>query len=205
MALVSDSVEQVEADSPEARVELSRFSVGDYSAGRSFPVRALWFLVNAWVLQNAANPSSTLKVLALRAFGAKIGRRVYLKPGINVKNPWLLEIGDDCWIGEGVWFDNLEPISLGANVCISQGAYLCTGNHDWSDPAMSYKLGAIRVEDGAWICARATLLSGVSIGRNAIVSAGAVLARDAEDGWIYAGNPAQKTKKRKLRVGSSRR
>ena len=198
MAPVPDSIE---ADSPEARVELARFSVGDYSSGRSFPIRALWFLVNAWVLQNPANPSSAIKRIVLRAFGAKIGRRVYLKPGISVKNPWMLEIGDDCWIGEGVWFDNLLPISVGANVCISQSAYLCTGNHDWSDPAMKYKLGAIRVEDGAWICTRAMVMSGATVGRNAIVGAGAVLARDAEDGWIYTGNPAQKTKKRKLRVG----
>ncbi|BCM91802.1 maltose O-acetyltransferase [Abditibacteriota bacterium] len=189
----------VEADSPEAKVELARFSVGDYSVGRPFWVRALWFLVNARVLQNPANPSSALKTLALRAFGAKIGRRVYLKPGINVKNPWLLEIGDDCWIGEGVWLDNLEPIRIGANVCISQSAYLCTGNHDWTDPAMSYKLGAIRIEDGAWICTRAMVMSGVTVGRNAIVGAGAVLASDAESGWIYAGNPAQQIKKRKMR------
>ncbi len=195
--------ELVEADAPEARVELSRFSTGDYHAGRGFAVRALWFLVNAWVLQNPANPSSALKRLALRAFGAKVGRNVYLKPGINVKNPWLLEIGDDCWIGEGVWLDNLLPISIAANVCISQGAYLCTGNHDWSDPAMGYKLGPIRVGEGAWICARATVMSGVSVGRNAVIGAGAVVARDAEDGWIYAGNPAQKTKKRKIRVARS--
>ena len=204
MMLAPDSVEElIEADAPEARVELARFSTGDYSAGRSFPVRALWFLVNAYVLQNPANPSSAIKRMVLRAFGARIGRNVYLKPGINVKNPWLLEIGDDCWIGEGVWLDNLEPISIGANVCISQGAYLCTGNHDWTDPAMGYKLGAIRVEDGAWICTRATIMSGVTIGRNAVVGAGAVLSRDAEDGWIYAGNPAQKIKKRKMRVRKS--
>ena len=189
----------IEADSPEAKVELAGFSTGDYSVGRPFWVRALWFLVNARVLQNPANPSSALKKIVLRAFGAKIGKGVYLKPGINVKNPWLLEIGDDCWIGEGVWFDNLEPITIGSNVCISQAAYLCTGNHDWTDPTMSYLLGAVRVEEGAWICTRAMVMSGVSVGRNAIVGAGAVLSRDAEAGWIYMGNPAQQLKKRKLR------
>lgn len=201
MALAPEKTSAVvEADSPQAKVELARFSTGDYNPGRPFWVRALWFLVNARVLQNPANPSSAIKKAVLRAFGAKIGKGVFLKPGINIKNPWLLEIGDDCWIGEGVWLDNLEPITIGANVCISQGAYLCTGNHDWSDPAMAYTSGAIHVEDGAWICARATVMSGITVGRNAIVGAGALLARDAEAGWIYTGNPAQQLKKRKMRT-----
>ena len=179
-------------------VRLADFSVGDYHPGKPFWFRALWFFVNGAILQCKFNPFGSLQGRLLKLFGAKIGQGVVFKPNLNVKNPWLLEIGDDCWIGEGVWIDNLVLVKIGANVCLSQDAYLCTGNHDWSDPAMGYKLGEIQVEDGAWIGARATVLPGLRVGKNAIVTAGAVLARNAEPDMIYVGNPAIATKRRKL-------
>lgn len=187
------------ADTPN-RVDLSTFTPGGHDPGRPFWLRSLWFLVNAAFLQSPLNPSSALKTVLLRAFGAKIGAGVNLKPGVNIKSPWLLSIGDHCWIGENVWLDNLVPITLGNHVCVSQGAYFCTGNHDWSDPAFGYKLGEIHVEDGAWICARATLLPGVRVQNHAIVAGGAVLTKDALPYTVYAGNPAASTGKRAIRA-----
>jgi len=186
-------------DTSQNRVDLARFSPGDYDAGRPFWLRSLWFLVNALFLQNPLNPSGKIKVILLRLFGAKIGIGVVMKPGVNIKSPWLLSIGDHSWIGENVWLDNLVPISIGNHVCVSQGAYFCTGNHDWSDAAFSYKLGEIHVEDGAWICARATLLPGVRVQSHAIVAGGAVLAKDALSYTVYAGNPAVEVRKRVIK------
>lgn len=181
------------------RVDLSTFTPGDYDPGRPFWLRSLWFLVNALFLQNPLNPSGKIKIALLRAFGAKIGAGVVMKPGVNIKSPWLLSIGDHCWIGENVWLDNLVPISIGAHVCVSQGAYFCTGNHDWSDSAFGYKLGEIHVEDGAWVGARATLLPGVRVGSHAVIAGGAVLAREALAYTIYAGNPAVEVRKRVIK------
>lgn len=180
------------------RVDLSRFTPGDYDPGRPFWFRGLWFIINALFLQNPLNASGKIKIALLRAFGAVIGQGVVMKPGLNIKSPWLLEIGDHSWIGEAVWLDNLVPISIGNHVCVSQGAYFCTGNHDWSDPAFSYKLGEIHVEDGAWIGARATLLPGVRVASHAVVSAGAVLSQDALPYTVYTGNPAVETRKRTI-------
>ena len=186
-------------ETPQNRVDLARFSPGDYDPGRPFWFRSLWFLVNALFLQSPLNPSGRVKIALLRFFGAKIGSGVVIKPGVNIKSPWLLEIGDHCWIGEGVWLDNLVTITLKNHVCVSQDAYFCTGNHDWSDPAFGYKLGEIHVEDGAWIGARATLLPGIRVASHSVVAGGAVLSKDTLPYTIYAGNPAVEVRKRIVR------
>ena len=180
--------------------DLSKFNNSWYRPGRGFFVRLLWHFTNALFLQNPLNPSSGLKKVLLRLFGAKIGQGVVLKPSINIKYPWNLEICEHSWIGEGVWLDSLAKISIGNNCCISQGVYFCTGNHDWSDPAFGLVVKPIVIEDGAWVGARATVLPGVTVKSHAIVSAGSVLSKDAEAFTIYVGNPAQPSKERKMRA-----
>ncbi|HZP83937.1 MAG TPA: WcaF family extracellular polysaccharide biosynthesis acetyltransferase [Chthonomonadaceae bacterium] len=164
--------------------------------GRGFIVRALWHCVNALFLQNPLNPSSALKVFLLRLFGAKIGRGALLKPGLNVKSPWFLELGDNCWLGERVWLDSLAPVKIGSNVCISQDVYLCCGNHDWTDPAFGKSVHPITIEDGVWVAVRATILPGVTLGTHSVITACAVVTKDTEPYMVYAGNPAVPIKKR---------
>ena len=181
------------------QVDLSTFDNAWFDPGRGTFIRLIWHLLNAVVLQFPFNPSSGSKVALLRLFGASIGQGVVLKPGINVKYPWNLSIGDHSWIGEGAWLDSLAPIRIGRNVCISQGVYFCTGNHDWTDPAFGLVLKPIVIEDGAWVGARAVVLPGVTVATHSIVSAGSVLARDTAPYGIYAGNPAVAVKKRSLK------
>src|ERR1035441_4189401 len=150
-------------------VNLASFHTRGYSFGRSVIVRALWFFVGLPLLRCSLNPFSGFKRVLLRVFGAKVGHAVIIKPGVRVKNPWLLRIGLNCWIGEDCWIDNLVPVTLGDNVCISQGAYLCTGNHDWTDPAFGYRLAPIVLEEGSWVGARAFVGPGVTLGRSAIL------------------------------------
>jgi putative colanic acid biosynthesis acetyltransferase WcaF len=175
------------------------FSSRDYSPGRPFVVRALWIVVEALVFLNPAVTSYRLKRQTLRAFGADIGTRVVIKPGVHVKHPWRLSVGDDSWIGERAWIDNLAFVSIGRSCCISQGAYLCTGNHDWSDPGMGLFAHGITLEDGAWVGAFARLAPGVVIGRDAILVMGAVMTENAAPRMVYAGNPASVRRERALR------
>lgn len=182
------------------RVDLSTFDNSWYNPGRGFLVRTIWHFSNALFLQSPLNPSSKLKVIILRLFGARIGTGVILKPSINVKYPWNLTIGNYSWVGENAWLDSLAPITIGSNVCISQGVYLCTGNHDWSDSAFGLIVKPIVVEDGSWVGARATVLPGVTVKSHSIVAAGTVIAKDTEPYMIYAGNPATAVKERKIRA-----
>ncbi len=179
------------------RVDLSKYNNSSYHPGRGLVVRMLWFICNALFLVNPLNPISGLKVALLRLFGANIGTGVVIKPGVNVKYPWHLSIGDHSWIGELVWLDCLGKIDIGRNVCISQGAYLCTGNHDWSDASFSLIVKSIVVEDGAWIGAKTIVLPGVKLATHSIACAGSVISKDTEPYLIYAGNPALKVGERK--------
>ncbi len=181
------------------KVDLSQYrNPEDLDKGRSILIRALWHVVNAVVLQSPLNPSSKLKIMVLRMFGAKIGRGCVLKPSMNIKSPWYLTVGDYCFLGERVWIDSLAPVTLGNNVCISQDVYLCCGNHDWTDPHFGKTVKPIIVEDGVWIATRATVLSGVTLRSHSVIAAGAIMSKDSEPYRIYAGNPAEPVKIREI-------
>ena len=96
--------------------------------------------------------------------------------------PWKLSLGDDVWIGEDAWLLNLEPITVGDSVCISQGVLLCTGSHDPLSPTLEYDNKPISLEPGCWVAARATVLRGVTIGAGAVVGATALVVRDVPAG-----------------------
>jgi putative colanic acid biosynthesis acetyltransferase WcaF len=143
-----------------------------------------------------------MKRWLLRRFGARIGSGVIIKPGVHIKLPWRLQVGDGSWIGERAWLDNLADIRIGANAVVSQGAYLCTGNHDWADPGMGLVVEPISIDDGAWVGAFARIAPGVTVGREAVVTLGAVLLRDADAGGVYSGNPAVRIRNRIIRAPS---
>lgn len=181
------------------KIDLSGFDNSWYDPGRGPVCRAIWLFINVIILNNPLFLSSRLKAAVLRLFGAKIGVGVVLKPFISVKYPWNLEIGDYSWIGEGVWLDSLARISIGNNCCVSQGAYFCTGNHDWSDPSFGLVVKPIVLRDGAWVGAKSIVLPGVTMESHAVLGAGSVLACNTEPFAIYGGNPAVKIKERVVR------
>jgi putative colanic acid biosynthesis acetyltransferase WcaF len=183
-------VQQAPPKIDDPRVRLARTHRAGYHPGRPFVVRAIWLVVEALVLLNPVVVSYPLKRALLRLFGATIGKGVLIKPGVHVKYPWRLTVGDDCWLGERAWIDNMEDVVLGSDVVISQGAYLCTGNHDWTDPAMPLAPRPISVEHGAWIGAFAKVAPGTTVGAGSVLSLGAVVLSDTEPWGIYAGNPA---------------
>jgi len=162
-------------------------------------VRAVWLIVEALILLNPVVVSYRFKTAVLRLFGATIGEGLLIKPGVHVKYPWRLRIGDNCWLGERAWIDNMEDVTLGSDVVVSQGAYLCTGNHDWSDPVMPLMPLPIRVEEGAWIGAFAQVAPGTTIGAGSVVALGGVVFGDTEPWGIYRGNPAERIGMRALR------
>lgn len=137
--------------------------------------RAAWYLVNAWFFQSAvlALIPSFWKAVILRAFGAKIGNGFICKPRVTIKYPWFLEIGDHVWLGECVWIDNHTSVRIGNNVCISQNAYLFTGNHDWNDPAFRFFCAPIDIADGCWVGAGVQLKPGTSLPPGTVIAAGA--------------------------------
>lgn len=127
----------------------------------------------------------------LRAFGARIGAGVRLYPAATIQQPWHLSIGPGCTIAWDVTIYCLGPVSIGADVVISQGAHLCAGDHNIRDPGFPVLKRPITVGDGVWIAADAFIGPGLSIGERAVVGARAVVMRDVPDGAVVAGNPAR--------------
>ena len=177
-------------------IQLANYDNSWYHPGGSLLMRAAWFFVGQPIVRSAWIPSSALRVRLLRLFGARIGTGVVIKPSVDVKYPWHLVIGDHCWIGEHVWIDNLTTVRLGSNVCLSQGAYLCTGNHDWTDPHFGLRIAPIQLGDGAWAGAKSILTPGCLLGDGSVAAAGSVVVGSIPDFEIYAGNPAQFIKRR---------
>jgi putative colanic acid biosynthesis acetyltransferase WcaF len=160
--------------------------------------RTLWYFVNVIIFLNPLFPFRRIKPSILRLFGAKVGKHCLVKPGVNIKYPWFLKIGDYVSIGENVWIDNLGMVVLGDQVTISQGAILITGNHDYTSSAFDLMVGNIKIEYGAWISAKAQIGPNVIIHEQAVVGLGAVVTKDCKANGIYYGNPATLIKERRI-------
>ena len=158
--------------------------------GASKPKYILWILVNIVFFKSAIPYPSSFKKILLQLFGAKVGKGVVFKPSINIKFPWKLSIGNYCWIGENVWIDNLAEIFIEDNVCISQGAFLLTGNHNYKKPTFDLVTGKITLKSGVWIGAKTTVCPNVICYENAILSVGSIATKSLQANTIYAGNPA---------------
>jgi putative colanic acid biosynthesis acetyltransferase WcaF len=186
-------------------INLATFDIRrtDYEIGRSLFVRVLWFAIGLPLLRCQLLPSSPIRRSILRWFGAEIGQGVVIKPGVRIKFPWKLKIGKHCWIGEDCWIDNLAEVRLGDHVCISQGAYLCTGSHDWSDPSFRLITRSIEIHNGAWIAARASIGPGVVIGEHAVAGFGSVVTAPIPAWEVHSGNPAVFVRRRRI-SGSAR-
>ncbi|MFZ0406667.1 MAG: WcaF family extracellular polysaccharide biosynthesis acetyltransferase [Cyanobium sp.] len=161
-----------------------------WSPGASYWVQILWFCAGSPLLAARWLPGSAWRVLMLRLFRARIGKGCRIKPGLRVKFPWRLGVGDHCWLGEAVWIDNLASVNLGDHVCISQGAYLCTGNHDLRSPGFDLLLAPISVGSEVWIAASSVIAPGTTIGVGAVIALASVVSGNVPPGAILRGNPA---------------
>ena len=177
------------------KVDFSLYDNSHYRPGSSVR-RGLWYLVSLVFFQSYLFPFSPLKCFLLRLFGADISKRVVIKPCVLIKYPWFLKIGENTWIGEKVWIDNLAEVNIGANVSISQGAMLLTGNHNYKKPAFDLEVYPITIHDGAWIGAKSVVCPGVVCETHAVLSVGSVAVKNLEAYQIYSGNPAVAIRKR---------
>lgn len=180
---------------PEA-TRLDRYDNSWYSPGANSLIRLLWYSTNVLIFNHGFLPVSGLKVLLLRWFGASVGTGVVIKPSVNIKYPWHLTIGNYAWIGEEVWIDNLCPVSIGPHVCISQGALLLTGNHNYKVSTFDLMVGEIHLREGVWVGARAMVCPGVKADSHAVLTAGSVATQNLDAWTVYQGNPATAVKSR---------
>ena len=157
---------------PDQGVRLDRFDNAWFDPGARVAKRALWMAVSASFFQTWFPWPSSLKAALLRAFGARVGAGLNIKPRVTIKYPWRLIVGEYVWLGEGVWIDNLAMVTIGSHSCLSQAAMIETGSHAWDDPAFGLIVASVTLGEGVWLAVRSTLLPGTIVGRNAVVGAG---------------------------------
>ena len=123
-------------------------------------------------------------------------KRVRLTVWSTIGGNGRISIGDYCLICPGVRISAGSEITIGNSCMMAQGAFITDSDwHDIYDRGRSVGQSApVRIEDNAWIGDSAIVCKGVRIGKNSIVGAGAVVAKDVPDNVIVAGNPASVVK-----------
>ena len=174
---------------------LKNYNNNNYRPGNFFVI-IIWYFLNHLIIKNSFITSSSFKIILLKLFGSKIGKGVIIKPGVSIKYPWNLIIGDYCWVGEDVWIDNLEMVIIENNVCVSQGAMLLCGNHNYKKSEFNLIVSKIIIKNGAWIGAKSIVCPGVIVDNHSVLSVGSVATQNMEPYSIYQGNPAKKIKNR---------
>lgn len=177
------------------KVDLSSYENYWYKPGNPLK-RLLWLIVSSFVFETVLFPFSGFKATLLRVFGAKVSKGLVIKPRVQIKYPWFLEIGENVWIGEYSWIDNLAMVRIGDNVCLSQGAMLLTGNHNYAKKGFDLIVEPIVVENGAWVGAKSLVCPGVKMGSHSVLSVNSVATSNLEAYGIYQGNPAVKIRDR---------
>ncbi len=135
-----------------------------------------WYLINNFFI-NSSFPFSKIKVFFLKSFGAKIGRNVIIKDNVNIKFPDKLIVNNNVWIGSYVWIDNIEKVEIDSNCCISQGVYMCTGNHDYKKETFDLIAEEIKINKNCWLGAKSIIGPGVNLKENSILKLGSIVTK----------------------------
>lgn len=173
--------------------QTTAFSLREKVVGR------FWNLVNGSVFRMTPWFARGIRRSILRLFGAKISPTASIHQTVKIIHPWRLEMGDFASLGEGAIVTCYKPVTIRDYAIIGQHALIETGSHDIADPAFRFVSSPIEVGYGAWICARAVLLPGVTVGARAVVGAAAVCRTDVPDSVVVVGNPAVALKRRILK------
>lgn len=179
------------------RVDLAQYDNRGYKSASKIQL-ILWYFTNMLFFKTLFPFPSGFKSMLLRLFAAQIGVGIVIKPDVHIKYPWFLTIGDYCWIGEGVWIDNLANVTIGSNVCLSQGSYFLTGSHDYKKSTFDLIVKPIVLEDGVWIGAKSIVCPGVTCYSHSVLAVGSIAISDLESYGIYQGNPAVFKRKREI-------
>ncbi|CAH2030486.1 acyltransferase [Trichlorobacter ammonificans] len=150
------------------------------------------------------NPDPTITIRLLRAFGATVGMHTTFKRGIIIDNAFEdqastgdfsnLVVGNDCYIGDAVYFDLANKVIIEDTAVISGRVSFIThadcNRSVFLNTIFPRKCAAVKVCRGAWLGFGCTLLAGAEVGENTLLASGALLNGHANSYCVYAGVPA---------------
>ncbi len=184
--------------------DLSRFKIPKEFRGRSPEVCQLWKFANTFLFRPTPQVMFGWRSMLLRLFGAKIGKRVLIRPSVTVLSPWKLSIGDFSWVGDDVVLYSLGDILIGSNSVISQRSYLCAGSYNYTRPSFDIYGLPVVISDQVWVATDVFIGPGVTIGEGTVVGARSSVYKDLPAGYICYGNPAEPVRPRPLPLAQLR-
>jgi putative colanic acid biosynthesis acetyltransferase WcaF len=165
-----------------------KFKMQDITLARKIFNRVGLLLFNNFV---TFIPSHMVRQGFLRLFGAKIGRDTSIFRGTIILDIDKFVVGEACSIGFRCMFDARGGITIGDNVVIASDTHIIGGYHDHNDPTFPPILEPCVIGDYVWIASRSTILSGVTIGRGAVVGGCSMVRNDVAELDVVAGVPAK--------------
>jgi acetyltransferase-like isoleucine patch superfamily enzyme len=141
-------------------------------------------------------PSRHLRKWWLGALGATLDPGCVIFAGTTVLGADRLHLGARSNIGWRCVLDARGGLTVGEDAVIASDSQLISGRHDFDDDEFPAYFDPITVGDHAWLATRCLVIGGVTIGRGAVVAAGAVVTRDVEELTVVAGIPARPIRKR---------
>jgi acetyltransferase-like isoleucine patch superfamily enzyme len=134
-----------------------------------------------------------------RADRIRIGARVEIGPNtlIWVGGDGSVSIGDGCRITSGLHLAAVTRITLGRSVLIARNVSILDHQHRTDDPALAIldqgvdRVAPVEIGDGAWLGSNSVVMPGVTVGKNAVVAANAVVVEDVPDYATAVGVPAR--------------
>ncbi|PMS37164.1 putative colanic acid biosynthesis acetyltransferase [Trinickia symbiotica] len=160
--------------------------------------RAAWQLFSLLFFRFSPVPCHRYRLLLLILWGAKVSLRsgAHVYPDARIWAPWNLALEEYASIGPRVNCYNIAKITVGPRAIVSQGAYLCTGTHDYDDPDFPLYARPIALQARSWVCTEAFVGPGVTVHEGAVLGARAVATKDIDAWQVHAGNPASYRKTR---------
>ena len=172
--------------------ELKQFNLPKNFRGRSAIVVQLWRVIYVVFFRNSPQFLYGWRRFILRLFGANIGKKVIIRPSVEITYPWKVVICDYSWIVDNVVLYSLGKITIGSNTVVSQKSYLCTGSHDFNSVAFDIFEKPIVIGNSCWIATDVFVAPGVQIVDEVIVGARSSVFKSIVTKGIYKGNPVAK-------------
>ncbi|HEV7442993.1 MAG TPA: WcaF family extracellular polysaccharide biosynthesis acetyltransferase [Steroidobacteraceae bacterium] len=179
------------------RLDLFKLPAGFRGKGALFV--QMWWIVQALLVKPLPQVFYPVRRLLLRAFGARIGNGVLIRPGVEITYPWKVTIGDHSWIGDDVTLYSLGPIAIGAHSVVSQNSYICAADHDYSDNRFPIRERPVTIGEQVWIASDVWVGPGVCIADGTVVGARSTVTNDLPGGMICVGSPCKSIKRRVMR------
>lgn len=175
---------------------LNNFKLPQYFRGRPGWFVQLWWIVQAIFFKTSPQFLYGWRRFLLLLFGAKIGKKVIIRPSVTITYPWKVKIGDYSWIGDNVELYSLGEIEIGNNVVISQKSYLCAASHDYTKDNFPIFSQKITIEDECWLATDVYVAPGVTVGKGTVVGARSSVFKNLPSGKVCVGSPAKVIKDR---------